>query len=245
MNNIDGHCATDAETVYVGASGTATCADGLGAGAAATPFCTARYGVSAAISTSGKDLVVVKGTVADFSISTPSKALTVVGQTATITPGGLGIDGIDITSGTVYLRNLTVQGATSTGMGISAAPTSGNSVTFYLSGCKVMNNAGGGILLNAAAFDIESTNVTGNGPGTFSGLPWGGVLIQNIPASGPTTLNLVTVQNNNPAGISCSGTVTGTGVLATGNNNSTNPAYQISGCGFTSCTAAGTGCGAQ
>jgi hypothetical protein len=56
---------------------------------------------------------------------------------------------------------------------------------------------------------------------------------------------LVTVQNNNPVGISCSATITGTGILATGNNNSTNAAYQISGCGFTSCTAASTGCGAQ
>jgi hypothetical protein len=246
MNNIDGHCATDSETVYV-QNVAGTCTDGTGAGSAATPFCTARYAVTTAISTSGKDLVVMKGTLADFSIATPAKALTVVGQTATITPGGAGADGIDITSGTVYLRNITIQSATSTGMGISAAPTSGNSVTLYLSGCKVMNNAGGGILLNSAAFDIENTTVTGNGPGNFGGLTtWGGVLVNTPPTGGPTTLNLVTVQNNNQVGISCSASITGTGVLATGNNSSTSSSNQITpSCGFPSCTAAGTGCGAQ
>jgi hypothetical protein len=247
MNNIDGHCATDAETVYV-QNVVGTCTDsGTGVGSAATPFCTALIGVNVASTTGGKDLVLMTGTLANFSIATPSKTLTVVGKTAVITPP-TATDGIAITSGTVYLRNLTVQGVTTgslTGIGIKASPDAGSTVTLYMSGCRVTNNPGGGILLNGAAFDIENTTVTGNGPGTFSGLPWGGVLVQNIPVGGPTTLNLVTVQNNNPAGISCSGTITGTGVLATGNNNSTNPAYQISGCGFTSCTAAGTGCGSQ
>jgi hypothetical protein len=157
-----------------------------------------------------------------------------------------GTDGVTITSGTVYLRNLTVQGVTTTGSqtGIGINATSGT--TLYMNGCKVTGNPGGGILLNSAAFDIENTTVTGNGPGNFGGLTtWGGILVNTPPTGGPITLNLVTVQNNSPVGISCSGTITGTGVLATGNNNSTNPAYQISGCGFPSCTAAGTGCGSQ
>jgi hypothetical protein len=250
MSNIDGHCAADAETVYV-QNVAGTCVDsGTGAGSAATPFCTARYAVTTAISTSGKDLVVMKGTLADFGIATPSKTLTVVGQTATITPGGAGADGIDITSGTVYLRNLTVQGVTTagsqTGVGINAQPTPGSTVTLFMSGCKVTSNPGGGILLNGAAFDIENTTVTGNGPGTFNGLTsWGGVLINNPPASGPMTLNLVTVQNNNGGGVSCSGAITGTGVWATGNTNTVN---QIGAtCGFTSCSTsdASATCGAQ
>jgi hypothetical protein len=243
MNNIDGHCATDAETVYV-QNVVGTCVDsGTNAGSAATPFCTARYAVTTAISTSGKDLVVAKGTVADFSIATPSKTLTVVGQNATITPGGAGADGIDITSGTVYLRGLTVQGATSTGMGINAAPTTGSTVTLYMNSCKVTNNAGGAILLNGAAFDIENTTVTGNGPGTLGVASWGGILVNALPTSGSTNLNLVTVQNNNGGGIACSGPIQGTGVLSTGN---TNTVSQIGpACGFTSCTAAGTSCGAQ
>jgi hypothetical protein len=196
--------------------------------------------VNAAIGTSGKDLVVLTGALADFSIAVPSKVLTVAGKSAVLTPAAFA-NGIDITSGTVYLRNITIQGATSTGIGINAAPPGGSTVTLYLSGCKVTNNAGGGILLNGAAFDIENTTVTGNGPGNFGGLTtWGGVLVNTPPTGGPAILNLVTVQSNNPVGISCSGTITGTGVLATGNLST-----QITpSCGFTSC-AAGTGCGAQ
>jgi hypothetical protein len=220
-----------------------TClASGTGAGTSATPFCTARTGVNVAISTSGKDLVVMKGTLADFSIATPSKTLTVVGQNATITPAAA-TDGIDITSGTVYLRNLTVQSATSTATGINAAPTSGNTVTLYVSSSKVMNNSGGGILLNSAAFDIENTTVTGNGPGQLGAITWGGILVNSLPTSGPTTLNLVTVQNNSYGGVTCSGTVQGTGVLSTGN---TNTVSQIgAACEFSSCTSASTTCGAQ
>jgi hypothetical protein len=222
-----------------------TClASGTGAGTSATPFCTARTGVNVAISTSGKDLVVMKGTLADFSIATPSKTLTVVGQNVTITPAAA-TDGIDITSGTVYLRNLTVQGVTTgsqTGVGISAQPSPGSTVTLYMSGCTIKNNLGG-ILLNEAAFDIENTTVSNNAAGTTSGgTVWGGIRIDALPASGPTTLDSVTVQNNNQVGISCVGAITGTAVLATGNLSTQ---ITTTTCGFTSCTAAGTGCGAQ
>jgi hypothetical protein len=248
LNNIDGHCATDAETVYV-QNVAGTCTDsGTGAGSAATPFCTARYAVTTAISTSGKDLVVMKGTVADFSIATPSKALTVVGQTATITPGGAGADGIDITSGTVYLRNLTVQGVTTagsqTGVGINALP--GSPVTLYVTGCTIKNNLGG-ILLNGAAFDIENTTVSNNAAGVLGAIRWGGILVNSPPTTGPAILNHVTIQNNAQVGLSCSAPITtSTTVLSSGNvNGSVDPADQISGCGFTSCTASGTGCGAQ
>jgi hypothetical protein len=250
MSNIDGHCATDAETVYVGAAGTVTCTDGVGAGAAATPFCTARYGVNAAISTSGKALVVMKGTLADFIVATPSKALTVVGQTGTITPGGIGTDGIGITSGTVYLRNLTVQGVTTagsqTGVGISAQPSPGNTVTLYITGCAIRSNLGG-ILLNGAAFDIENTTVSTNAAGTFGTTRWGGILVSSLPTTGPTILNHVTIQTNAQVGLSCSAPITtSTTVLSSGNNNgSTDPADQISGCGFISCATASTTCGAQ
>jgi hypothetical protein len=241
MNNIDGHCATDVETVYVGAAGTVTCTDGAGAGTSSTPFCTARNGMNAAVATAGKNLVVMTGALADFSIAVPSKVLTVVGKSAVITPAAFA-DGIGITSGTVYLRNLTVQGVTTagsqTGVGINALP--GSPVTLYITGCTIKSNVGG-ILLNGAAFDIENTTVSSNAAATTSvGLVWGGIRIDALPASGPTVLNLVTVQNNQAPGLSCSGAIQGMGVLSTGNTLS-----QITpSCGFTSCTTAGTGCGA-
>lgn len=220
-----------------------TCSDmAPGAGSASTPYCTARSGVNIAGSTSGKDVVVLEGNLADFSIAVPLKALTVVGKNAIITSGSAGTDGITITNGTVYMRNVTVQGSASpaTGMGINVAPPGSSAVALYLTGCAIKNNPGGGIMLNSAAFDIENTTVTGNGPGqTSGGLFWGGIRVESLPASGPTILNHLTVQNNNPVGISCSGGITGTGVLATLNTT----AQIANSCGFTSCTA-GAGCGA-
>jgi hypothetical protein len=242
MNNIDGHCAVDSETVYVGTIGTATCSDTVtGAGSAATPFCSLQKGVNNAKANS-KGVVAVTGTLAQGSATlSPASPLTIVGKsTATITPDTAS-DGITITSGTVYLRSITVQGVTTTGSqtGIGINATSG--ATLYMSGCKVTNNPGGGVLLNGSAFDIENTTVTGNGPGQLGVATWGGILVNSLPASGPTTLNLVTIQNNNPVGISCSGTTSGTGVLATSNLST-----QItSSCGFTSCISASTTCGAQ
>ena len=242
---LDGHCATDAETMYV-QNVTATCTDSAtSAGSASTPFCTARTGVNVAGTTIGKTLVLLTGALADFSIAVPSKTLTVVGKSAVITPAA-STDGIDITNGEVYLRGLTVQGSASpaSGMGINAQPAPGATVTLHMNGCKVANNPGGGILLNGAAFDIENTTVSGNGPNTVS-TPWGGIYVQSLPASGPTTLGFVTIQNNPGPGLVCGPAVAvqGTGVLATGNTLT-----QITTvCSVTSCSASdgGASCGAQ
>jgi hypothetical protein len=241
---VDGHCATDSEAIYVGTSGTSTCSDTTGTGSSSAPECSLQAGVTLA-KTGSKSVVIVRGTLAAPSIGVAttiavSGSLTIIGKNSAVIVAASGADGIDITSGTVYLRNLTVQGATSTGMGIKASPDTGSTVALYVNGCKIANNPGGGILLNGAAFDIENSTITGNGPGTLGVATWGGVLINALPASGPTTLNLVTAQNNNPVGISCSGSVTGTGVLATSNLST-----QITpSCGFSSCASASATCGA-
>jgi hypothetical protein len=236
LDNIDGHCASDAETVYV--QNSTDCSNTAAGGTAAAPFCAAQAGIGAAKS-SGKPLVVITGTLAALSTTLSLTApLTIVGKSsATLTPT-TGGDGIDITSGTVYLRNLTVQGAASDGIGINATP----GVTLHMTGCAVTDNPGGGILLNGAAFDIANTTVTGNGPGNFGGLTtWGGILVNAPPSAGPATLDLVTIQDNNAAGVSCSGAITGSGVLATGNLST-----QVTpSCSFTACTSASTTCGAQ
>ncbi len=67
--------------------------------------------------------------------------------------------------------------------------------------------------------------------------------MNNPPAGGAKSLQLVTVQNNKNTGITCSASsMTGaTGVLATGNTGSDiAPA-----CNFTSCSPASATCGAQ
>ena len=251
---IDGHCATDTETIYVGTSGTSTCSDATGTGSSTAPVCSLQAGVTLA-KTGSKAVVVVRGTLAAPSIGfattiAVSASLTVVGKNSAVIVAASGADGIDITSGTVYLRNLAAQGVTTagsqTGVGISAQPSPGNTVTLYITGCTIKSNLGG-ILLNGAAFDIENTTVSNNAAGTFGTTRWGGILVNNPPSTGPTILNHVTIQTNAQVGLSCSAPITtSTTVLSSGNvNGSTDPADQISGCGFASCAFISATCGAQ
>jgi len=246
---IDGHCAADSETVYV-QNVTGCSSNTITGGTAAAPFCTAHIGVNVASTTSGKTLVLLTGLLADFSVSASSKVLTIVGKGGVVTPAPA-TDGVDISSGEVYLRNLTIKGVTTAGLqtaiGINAYPAPGSTVTLHMDTCAVTNNPGGGILLNGAAFDIKNITVSNNGSGTTSGgTRWGGVRIDSLPTAGSTTLSFVSIQSNGQVGLSCAASITtSNSVLATGNNNSTNPDDQISGCGITPCTPASTTCGEQ
>jgi hypothetical protein len=235
----DGHCATDTETVYVGTIGTAICSDtASNAGSAQTPYCTDQIGISSAKS-KAKPLVVMTGSLTGSFTVSPTVPLTVVGKAAVITPTAF-TDGVTVTSGEIYLRNLTVQGSasTSTGIGISA----GVGVTLHMDTCLVKNNPSGGILLNGASFDIKNTTITGNGPNN-AGASWGGVYVQSLPAGGSTNLDLVTVQGNVGGGLSCTGGIQGIGVLSTGNTSTTTQISTL--CAVTACTTTSTTCGAQ
>lgn len=242
LGHIDGRCATDADTIYVGTIGGATCSDSAtNAGSVQAPYCTAQTGIGTA-KLKSKPLVVIAGT---LSPSSPviSTNLVVVGKSnATITPAAV-TDGIAIMSGEVYLRNLTVKGSASTSTGVGIAAAAG--ATLHMDTCAVKDNPGGGILLNGAAFDIKNTSVTGNGPGTFGGAtPWGGILVNNPPTSGPLSLNLVTIQTNDGGGLSCTSAIQGTGVLSADNTNAL--LGQVgAACSVTACASASSTCGAQ
>jgi hypothetical protein len=196
-------------------------------------------------------VVVVRGALSaaptNIAVMAP---LTVIGKSAaTLTPTA-GADCVTITSGEIYLRNLTIQGTASpaTGMGIKAAPDPSSTVTLHMDTCAVISNPGGGMLLNGAAFDIRNTTVSNNGSGSLGAISWGGILANNPPAGGLTTLNDVTIQNNGLIGLVCSGNVTSTtSVLASGNvNGSTKATDQIgTSCGITSCTSTSATCGVQ
>jgi hypothetical protein len=241
----DGHCAIDSEAVYVGTLGAAICSE-TNAGTASAPVCSLQIGVSLAKSGS-KPVIVIRGSLAAGSTSVSvSSPLIIVGKNAAKIIPSAGGDAITITAGEVYLRNLTIQGIASpaSGMGINA--TAGT--TLHLDTCAVVNNPGGGILLNGAAFDIKNTAVSNNGSGSLGGFSWGGVLADNPPTGGPTTLSNVTIQSNGQVGLVCSGIIAAsTSVLATGNvNGSTKAIDQIStSCGITACAATSVTCGVQ
>jgi hypothetical protein len=245
----DGHCATEAETVYVGTSGSATCNE-ANAGTASAPVCSAQNGVSLATST--KPVVVIRGTLTASSTTVAvSFPLTIVGKNAAVLTAAVGGNCVLITQGEVYLRNLTLQGNPSStagaGIGISAAPPSGSTVTLHMDTCEVINNKGGGILLNGAAFDIKNTTVTGNGAGTFGGAtPWGGIFVNNPQTI--SDLDLVTIHSNDGGGLTCTSGIQGAGVLSTLNTNAT-LGQIVAACAITistgACTAASATCGAQ
>jgi hypothetical protein len=244
MFHLDGRCAADAETIYVGSRGSATCSDtATSAGSAQTPYCTAQKGVLAARA-KGRPLVVLAGALAGgFTGIALTAPLTVVGKDAIITPADFS-DGIGITSGEIYLRGLSVAGSAAgqTGIGINAQATAGATLILHMDGCAVTGNPGGGILLGGAAFDIRNTRVAGNGPGqTSGGATFGGIRVDSLPSSGPTSLELVTIADNLAPGLSCWASIQGTGVLASGNIL---PVITNS-CGVVNCAVPSATCGAQ
>jgi hypothetical protein len=247
----DGHCATDAQTVYVGTVGAAICSE-TNAGTVQAPVCSVQAGVTLAKKNSAV-VVLIRGALspasANIAVASP---LTIAGKsTAIISPtASPGADTLTITSGEIYLRNLTIQGSTSpaTGMGVKAAPDPGSTVTLHIDTCAVVNHPGGGILLNGAAFDIKNTTVSNNGSGSLGAITWGGILTNNPPSGGPMSLASVTIKDNGQVGLVCSASIAATTTfLASGNNNgSIKPTDQVgTSCGITTCVPASTTCGAQ
>jgi len=229
----DGHCAVDAETIYVQQLMGCVNAAGTAGGTPMAPYCDLSM-APAAVSTS-RNVVVVRGAVNNSAMPFGGNAneLWIVGQQSALI-GGVNT-GLRFTGGVVTVRDITV--STTGALGIQADAGS----TLYLQHVTVKDNAKGGILLDGAAFDIRNTTVKNNGPGDMMGALWGGIRIANPPAA-PKQLQNVTVQANTEVGISCTAAVQGTGVLASDNTAS----LQITPtCGFMSCGTANGTCGAQ
>jgi hypothetical protein len=163
--------------------------------------------------------------------------------------GTIRLDGITASSLDPTGSGLTIQGAANAdvrsssisnnaGIGIRAI---GGTVT--LNKVTVDSCAGGGILLDGAAFDIRNTTVTRNGSADDMGTPWGGMRIKNPSASGSKQINLSTVRMNDGGGVSCTAAVDGSAVLVSDNINT--PAQISPTCVFMSCGSASSTCGAQ
>ena len=234
----DGRCATEAETIYVQASATCNDAPQTGGGTTMIPYCSLTP-VPAVIG-SARNLVVVKGSVTSALAASPAfgagaSQIWIVGQQSALI-GGV-TTGIHVTTGEMFVRDLTV--STTNSIGIQAE----SGATLHLQHVNVSSNMAGGILLDGAAFDITNSTVKNNGPGYMMGNAWGGIRIVNLPTSGPKQLQNVTVQGNNGSGLSCSAMVQGTGVLAVDNTNT--PDQITPSCGFSSCGTASPACGAH
>jgi hypothetical protein len=237
MSQTDGHCATSSETIYVqnNTSGSAICSDtAVTAGSNTQPFCSMQP-VPGALSAI-LDLVVVRGTVSggtSIFMGQGAPVTSIVGQQSAFIASGAS-PAFSMQSGSVYIRNVTFSPSAS--KGISATGGMLHLDTITVDSCK-----GGGILLDGAAFEIDKTTVTNNGPGQQGATPWGGILVNSLPGTGPKNLDLVTIQNNKQIGLTCSGSISGVGVFASGDSGGVDVSQT---CGVALCPALGTACGA-
>jgi hypothetical protein len=241
MSHQDGRCATDAETIYVQnlAGCTATFVNEQG-GTATVPYCSMEPALASVADS--RAVVVVRGTVNAstliFQRSATSPETSIIGQqSATIASGAQ--PGLNIQSGAVYVRGVTLSSSASTG--INAVSGNPGLVALRLDTVTVNNCQQGGVLLDGATFDIRNTTVTNNGPGQQGAISWGGILVNSLPASGSTQLSLVTIENNKAPGMECADPITGIGVFATGNST----ADIGSTCGVSSCSPMSATCGAS
>lgn len=237
MAHQDGRCASEGETIYVQQTAACTATADPAGGTSAAPFC--GFDKAAVALSSTRRLFVIRGTVQGAAWTLQGAArdsqVSIVGQQSAVIAGGAS-PGLRIVGADVYARSITV--TLSAQIGIDA---SGGSF-LHLDDVKVDTNRGGGILLDASQFDIRNTTVTGNGPGLLPGdISWGGLRIQNAPATAPLNLDLVSITGNAGPGLLCTSAIQGNGVFAT--NNSTLDVGPT--CGITSCGAPSATCGAM
>ena len=236
LSNVDGHCATDSETVYV--QNSSSCAATYGSGGTATvPYCSLDPVGLAANAT--HTVVVIRG-----AVNAPnwtyqrgpgqSPTTSFIGQQSALIASGT-TPGFNMDSGNVYFRGVKFSSLAS----ICIQATGG---MLALDTDVVDSCADGGIYLNGAAFNIINTTVTNNGPGTMGAITWAGILVAAVSTSGPSVLKLDTVEMNKQVGVVCAAGITGTDVYAAQNTGGVDIGPT---CGFSTCSAPSSSCGAQ
>jgi len=181
-------------------------------------------------------LVVVRGTVVAGSWTYARGAghpeTSIVGQQSAFIAAAAQ-PAVSMSSGLLYIRDVKLSASASTGIDATGG-------TLQMDTVVVDSCLGGGILLDGVAFNISNTTVTNNGPGQQGAIAWGGILVNSVPTTGPTDLNLLTIQDNKQLGLDCSAAIQGSGVFAMGNTGGD----VVATCGIITCMPAGTGCGA-
>lgn len=210
MFHQDGRCATDSETIYVknssGCSG--------GSGGPVTPFCQPQAAMDALVtslsSSARKDLIVMTGGMILGTISTPSSGLgstqiSIVGLQNPVIYAGADT-GIYLTSGSFYIRGVTVQGvATPPSTEIPSQPgiRINSGATLAMDRCYVTGCAGGLLIHNGAGFDIANSVFADNQAGTGDFGSFGGVALGKAGTGMPHRFWFNTIVNNAQIGVSC------------------------------------------
>ena len=120
----------------------------------------------------------------------------------------------------------------------NAAAVQVNSATLHLLR-MVLFDSGGGVVLDSSNFEIVDTILSGNSVGVFGTSTFGGIYVNNPPATGLKILERVTFKDNNmPTDITCTAPITGLGVFAPDNRVGVT-------CGITPCAPASANCGSS
>jgi hypothetical protein len=214
----DGHCPTSDEVIY--SKYGPVCP---GDGSVATPFCDAKMAIAAL--TMARHIVIMRGPQTDWRSYFAGAPVTVIGQQGGLVRPAGSNDGITITGGDIFIRNLDV--ATGFGNGIVARLGS----TLRLYGCLIESNAGYGIETLGAAFDIENTVVAHNGGSTLAGVNLGST------TTTPTIFRNNTVVENGLGGVLCGAaySIAGSIVFGNGTIQSSAPCVVADACG-TACS---------
>lgn len=234
MFHLDGHCATDSETVYVSSS--PGCADktdgGLALGTSQTPYCTSQYAIDSTtpvpvppladggpgVTDGGADA----GIAPDGGTGLPAsmKSLVVMRGSKPMTSWSFATSNQTIT--VVGQSGAQISGGASIGIHVSGGTvyvrnlrvTGGNGPpgivadggSLHLDRSIVDGNMTGGILINNAAYDITNTVVANNGQASTGGCAnWGGVCILEPAGATPGQFLNNTVIGNDTSGVTCFG----------------------------------------
>jgi hypothetical protein len=120
----------------------------------------------------------------------------------------------------------------------NAAAVTANSATLHLLRMVLFDSAGG-VLLDGSNFEIIDTILSGNYNSGSGASLFGGIYVNNPPATGLKRLERVTFEDNNsPTDITCSSAITGLGVYAPDNKVDAT-------CGITPCTPTSANCGSS
>jgi len=206
MFQSGGRCATDAETIYVnnvgGCSNTSTSTN-----SATTPFCQIQTGLTAV--KTDKRVILVKGSSAllPFSadLGSSTAQVSIIGQNSPIILVGAANAGIELITGNLYIRGLTVQGAGNSSANGPGIQVDSGASFIALDRCIVNGNRGGLLINDGPGFDIVNSILAQNRAGSAGAALFGGAYLGN-----PSSTSAIhrfwfnTVADNDQLGVTCS-----------------------------------------
>jgi hypothetical protein len=204
---LDGSCPGDDAVIYL--QNSASCSTSLGNGTSASPYCSSDTATGDLSAT--KTVIVIRGPLAvgNLTLAFTQKPVLIAGQaSANLTKPTIGTPPlVNITTGEVTLRDLTIPGGSDAGVSVTGG------AILHMDRCYVTGNTKNGIITDKSAFDIVNTVIAGNGTDGLSS----GVALGSYTGSGPTRFAFNTVVNNGLVGVACGQSYTLTGILANGN----------------------------